>query len=390
MAAGALNRLGLYVHLPFCATKCAYCDFPSFAGKMGIRERYTAAVCAEIRLRAAQAGHPPADTVYLGGGTPSLMKPGQIGAILGALRESFPLPDGSEISCEANPGALSAAFLDAAAEGGVNRLSIGAQSSEPGVLAALGRRHSWLQVRQAVRLARAAGIENVSLDLLLGVPGQTLGGFEQTLDEALDLAPRHLSCYGLILEEGTPLKEAVDGGSLRLPGEEEEGAMYDLALRKLRDAGLEQYEVSNFARPGFECRHNVGCWTRAPYLGFGAAAHSLEESGRRRSNPADPEGYLRGETPAYEEIGREEAMFESVMLALRMNRGLSESEFFRAHGVAFMDRYGEAARRAAAAGLAETGEGRFRLTRRGMDVMNAVLVGFLPEKQPAGPGNKGP
>lgn len=373
--------MGLYVHFPFCARKCAYCDFPSYEGKLGLREAYTAAVSREIRARAECAGHPAAGTVYLGGGTPSLMRPGQILLVLQTLREAFQILEGSEVSCEANPSTVAEAFLEAAVQGGVNRLSVGAQSSETPILQILKRRHGWPDVEKTVRRARAAGIENISLDLMLGIPNQTLRGFEETLDAALALAPKHLSCYALILEEGTPLRHAVEEGSLALPDEEETVAMYDLAVKRLDAAGLRQYEVSSFALEGFECRHNVDTWTRVPYLGFGVAAHSLERSDLRRSNPTGIDGYLRGEPPHYETLEKEEAMFETVMLALRMNRGLCEEAFLQAHGEAFVDRYPQAVRRALEGGFAERRGGFFCLTRRGMDVMNAVLTDFLQEER---------
>lgn len=346
---------------------------------MHFRAPYVKRLVYEITERAEGYGHPLIHTVFIGGGTPSLLQPQQISEVLCALRRSFPLADGAEISCEANPGALTERFVDALLEGGVNRLSLGAQSADAGQLSLLGRQHSWPQVEQAVRLARRAGFDNINIDLMLGIPGQTLSMWQDTLEEAFALSPGHLSCYGLIVEDGTPLQHKIESGALALPPEEEERAMYDYAISRLQAAGLLQYEISNFALPGRACRHNLNCWRREDYLGFGSAAHGLEYGHTRRANPSGIEAYLRGEPPLIQRLSRGERMFESVMLGLRLREGLSLSRFEEVHGLPFDGVYGGAAEAAVRLGRAEyTADGFFRLTRRGMDLMNTVLLDFMP------------
>ncbi len=347
---------------------------------MGLREPYVRALISELERRGREWGHPQIHTVFIGGGTPSLLQPEQMARVLGALRGAFALKRDAEISCEANPGALTRRFLDTLREGGVNRLSLGAQSADGGLLRLLGRQHGWPQVEQAVRLARSCGFDNLNIDLMLGLPGQTPALWRETLQAALALSPEHLSCYGLIVEEGTPLRQRLDAGELRLPDEDEERLMYDEAIGRLSRAGLEQYEISNFARPGRACRHNLNCWLREDYLGFGSAAHTLQGGDTRLSNPSDIGAYLRGEAPARQTIGQRERMFESVMLGLRLRQGLSLARFERTYAQSFESVFGGAARRSVQNGLSEyTRDGFFRLTRAGMDVMNSVLLDFMPE-----------
>ncbi len=373
-----MKPLGLYVHIPFCAHKCSYCDFPSFKGAMPLRARYVDHVIEEIGIRARALGRAQANTVYIGGGTPSLLQPEQISAILSTLRRYFQLTPDCEVSCEANPGMLSGRFLAALADGGVNRLSLGAQSAEAPLLEQLGRRHSWAQVETAVTQARLAGIGNINIDLMLGIPEQTPALWQHTLEAALALDVPHLSCYGLIVEEGTPLALQVAEHTAALPGEEEERQMYAWALDRLARAGYEHYEISNFARPGFACRHNLGCWMRHDYLGFGSAAHSLEEGHVRRANPQAIEAYLAGESPQVQEIDKQGRMFESLMLGLRMTRGLDLEAFEAMHGEDFLSVYGSRAKASLEAGLTYyTDDKRFALTGRGMDVMNTVLLDFM-------------
>ncbi len=369
--------LGLYVHFPFCRSKCAYCDFPSSPGQEALRAPYARAVCAEIRARGAELGRPAADTVFLGGGTPSLMEPGQISEVLRALREAFSLAPDAEITCEANPGTLTPAFLAALRENGANRLSLGAQSAKEGELRLLGRAHRWADVEASVRLARQAGFANLNLDLMSGLPGQGWAGLKETLERALGLRPDHLSCYSLILEEGTPLSREVQRGGLEMPGEEEEREMYWNAVRFLEAAGFAQYEISNFARPGFRCRHNLNCWNYEEYLGFGASAAGFSR-GRRRRNPPGIADYLSGAAPEEEAVSRQDAAFERVMLGLRLKDGLDLAAFGRAQEAGIRAVFPEAVADNLARGLLEEKEGRLRLTARGFDVMDRALLDFLP------------
>lgn len=371
-----MKPLGLYVHVPFCARKCNYCDFASWAGQEALMPRYAAALCAEIADRAAACGHPGADTVFFGGGTPSLLPPELYRQIADCLRRHFDIAPDAEWTVECNPGTLTPAFAAALADSGCSRLSFGMQAAQPRLLRALGRIHDLDGVRQAVSLARAAGIDQFNLDLMLGLPGQTLNDMAETLDAALALSPRHLSCYALIVEEGTPLHAAVARGEVRLPGEDADRAMYGLCRDTLREHGFHQYEISNFALPGAECRHNVNCWRREDYLGFGCAAHSLWRE-ERRANPRSLTDYLAGAAPETERISPQDAMFETMMLGLRLTRGVAEADFLRSHGRALWDVYGKQLQPAVDDGRLRREDGRVFLTERGMDVMNSVLVELL-------------
>ncbi len=395
--------IGLYVHVPFCVSKCAYCDFASYAGREADIPRYVDAVIREITRRGAETGHPKADTIFLGGGTPSLLREFQVTRILDALREAFPMEEGAEITCECNPGTLTTPFAEALGKAGVNRLSLGAQARQARLLRLIGRIHDWEKVIASVEIARQAGFENINLDLMLGLPGggkgdrhllceapggpfrqkvpvpfsaQTVADVRETLEAALALSPTHLSCYGLMVEEGTPLCRDIRVGKLALPDEEIERDMYELARQTLAEHGFQQYEISNFAREGYQCRHNVGCWTRVPYLGFGSAAHSFFAE-CRTMNPPTLDAYLAGEPPKTEHISKEEARFESMMLGLRMTRGVKDEDFTRMHGLSIREAFGEKLAKPVGGGLLEWHEGALRLTRLGMDLQNSVLVDLM-------------
>jgi oxygen-independent coproporphyrinogen-3 oxidase len=368
--------IGLYVHVPFCVSKCAYCDFASYATRQSDIPRYVEAVVREITRRGEETGHPRADTIFLGGGTPSLLDTFQVTRILEALREAFPIDEGAEITCECNPGTLTMPFAQALRNAGGNRLSLGAQAAQARLLRLIGRIHTWEQVIASVQIAHEAGFENINLDLMFGLPSQTVADLQETLEAALALCPTHLSCYGLMVEEGTPISRDIAAEKLALPDEEVEREMYELAGQTLAQRGFHHYEISNFAREGYECRHNLGCWTRVPYLGFGCAAHSFFEQ-RRTMNPSTLDAYLAGEEPETEPISSEEARFESMMLGLRMTRGVRNEDFTRMHGMSIREAFGEKLDQPINAGLLEWHEGALRLTRLGMDLQNSVLVDLL-------------
>lgn len=396
--------IGLYVHVPFCVSKCAYCDFASYAGRQSDVPRYVETVASEITRRGAEAGHPTADTIFLGGGTPSLLDESQVTRILDALFEAFPLAPDAEITCECNPGTLTTPFAHALRKAGVNRLSIGAQAAQTHLLRLLGRIHNWEEVIASVDIAREAGFDNINLDLMFGLPRggkgdrhllperpsgcfaqkepvpfsapQTVADVWETLEAALALSPTHVSCYGLIVEEGTPICRDIAAGKLALPDEETERDMYELARQTLAEHGFQQYEISNFAREGYQCRHNIGCWTRVPYLGFGCAAHSFFNE-CRTMNPSSLDAYLAGEEPKTEHISKEEARFESMMLGLRMTRGVKDEDFTRMHGISIREAFGEKLDRPIGGGLLEWHEGSLKLTRLGMDLQNSVLVDLM-------------
>ena len=371
------GSLGLYLHLPFCESKCAYCDFPSYAGQLALRQAYTQALVQEIRQRGQQTGPLPVDSIYLGGGTPSLMEPGQIRQIFRQIRDSyFVLPD-AEISCEGNPGSLNPRFLQALVDCGVNRLSLGAQSAQQTELRLLGRIHTWEQVVESVALVRQAGIANINLDLMSALPGQSWSSLKDSLQKALSLAPSHLSCYSLIIEPGTPFFEQFTQGQLALPGEEEERQLYWRSVQLLEEAGYAQYEISNFARPGSACRHNLNCWRYQDYLGFGASAASLF-GGQRRKNPDSLTAYLAGQEPEISQLSDADQRFEQVMLGLRLKEGLSLADFEARQGLPLQAAFPEALCKHLTGGLLELAEGRLRLSRQGFDLMDRVLVDFLP------------
>lgn len=369
-------NVGLYLHVPFCASKCAYCDFASCAGRESDIPRYVEAVVREITRRGAETGHPAADTIFLGGGTPSLLNEFQVTRILDALRDAFPIDERAEITCECNPGTLTTSFALALRKAGVNRLSLGAQAAQASLLRLIGRIHTWEQVIASLDIAREAEFENINLDLMFGLPAQTVADWGETLEAALAIEPAHLSCYGLIVEEDTPICRDITAGKLALPEEDVEREMYELTRQMLAKHGFEQYEISNFARPGFACRHNIGCWTRVPYLGFGCAAHSLFDE-CRTMNPSNLDAYLACEEPTTEHISRDEARFESMMLGLRMTRGVKDEDFTRMHGMSIREAFGEKLDKPVAAGLLEWHEGVLRLTRLGMDLQNSVLVDLM-------------
>lgn len=379
------EAISLYVHIPLCVKKCAYCDFASFVGRLSQRARYVEAVCRELRAQAAFFGRRRVRTVFLGGGTPTLLTGAQVQRLLDAARAAFDIAPDAEITMEGNPGTLTMDNLRAYRAAGVNRLSLGVQSFDDGLLAAVGRIHTAAQAKEAVRMARSAGFDNLNLDLMYGLPGQQPAQWARTLGEAIALAPEHLSCYSLILEEGTPLHDAVLAGACApLPDEDALLKMDDITAAHMGEAGYAQYEVSNYARPGRACRHNLVYWACLPYLGVGLGAHS-DLDGRRFYNPDDWEAYLRvaesGETAreAEGEQSREARMFERMMMGLRMVRGVDAARFARDFGAAPEAVWPETIARMTRGGLMAREHDRLRLTPRGMQVMNAVLVAMMEE-----------
>ncbi|MDY2685245.1 MAG: radical SAM family heme chaperone HemW [Selenomonadaceae bacterium] len=376
---------GIYIHIPFCRQKCLYCDFASYAGREEDRAAYLQALEKEMRERVprylAKWGAPR--TIYLGGGTPTALKPGQMAGLFDVLADILHGAYPSEWTVEVNPGTVDFPYLSMLREKGVNRLSLGVQSLDDGLLAAIGRIHTAAQAHEAVSMARAAGFENVNLDLMLGLPGQSVAQWERTLEEAIALAPEHLSCYSLIVEEGTPLSAQLERGECApLPDEDALCRMDEITAQWTAQAGFARYEVSNYAKPGRECRHNIVYWACEPYLGLGCAAHS-EMDGRRFYNPSDWAGYLRmaqsGTTArdAEGESTRQERMFERMMMGLRMVRGVDCARFARDFGVQPEEVWKEALARDVRVGVMERRGDYLRLTQRGMQVMNSVLVELL-------------
>ncbi len=261
---------GLYLHIPFCVQKCAYCDFVSFADPEPL-QAYLSALIKEIGLTARRFPAATYDTVFIGGGTPSIVSAQDMAGLLAALRSAFAIAPGAECTIECNPGTVDAQKLQAYLKGGVNRLSLGLQSAEDGLLRAIGRIHDFAQFEESYRLAREAGLQNINVDLMYGLPGQSLGQYLSTIRTVAALGPEHISAYSLILEEGTPLYTHVKAGETTLPDEDEVCDMQDAGRALLAELGYERYEISNYAKPGFACRHNINYWQNGPYLTAGGA-----------------------------------------------------------------------------------------------------------------------
>lgn len=382
------NMVSLYIHIPLCVKKCAYCDFASFAGRMGQRERYVQAVCREIRAQAAFFGRRSVTTVFFGGGTPTLLTGGQIRAIMDTVRACFDILPDAEISMEGNPGTLSMDNLRAYREAGVNRLSLGVQSMDDGLLAAIGRIHTAKEAETAVSMAREAGFENINLDLMYGLPGQTPQQWENTLQKAVLLAPEHLSCYSLILEEGTQLFDSVNAGTCApLPDEDAMEQMDALTRELTQKNGYAQYEVSNFAKKGRQCRHNMVYWECMPYLGVGLNAHS-DLDGKRFYNPQSWEDYLamaESDAPGRDQEGsgsQSERMFERMMMGLRQTCGVDAPRFERDFGSQIRNVWPKTVAEMTKRNLMDSNKERVFLTERGMQVMNGVLVSLMEEMDP--------
>ena len=374
---------GVYVHIPFCRKKCAYCDFPSQAGTKVQMADYTAALCQEMRERGPEiAAYGPAATAYIGGGTPTALPISLLSCVLLTLKAVVPFSPEAEVTVEVNPGTVDLEYLTALHTLGVTRLSVGAQSFEDRFLARIGRIHTAQGIRDTVRWARAAGFTDVGLDLMYGLPGQTVEDVRRSVETAMDLAPTHISAYGLTVEEGTPFAAEEAAGTLDLPTEEETEAMYDYLTDILPRCGFVRYEIANFARPGFMSRHNFSYWTDVPYVGFGAAAHGYWD-GRRTENEPDAARYIavikRGESPAREEEPptRKHRMEEFCFLALRTVRGIDRRQFAAAFGCSLESIYSTVVQQLAAQGFVETSEGYIRLTKRGMKFGNVTFRAFL-------------
>ncbi|MBP3429017.1 MAG: radical SAM family heme chaperone HemW [Clostridia bacterium] len=392
------HTVSVYIHIPLCIKKCAYCDFASYPGRLPQQDAYIDAVCREIRAQAAFFGRRRVATVFLGGGTPTLLTAEQLSRIMDALRECFDLLPDAEITMEGNPGTLSPDRLAAYRASGVNRLSLGVQSMDDGLLAAIGRIHTAEQAEEAVRMARGAGFDNLNLDLMYGLPGQTPAQWESTLRAAIALGPEHLSCYSLILEEGTLLHRQVEEGSCApLPDEDALDEMDAITARLTAQAGYAQYEVSNYARPGRECRHNIVYWECLPYLGVGCAAHG-DMDGRRYEHTVDFAQYLEDcddaacLNSAEGNNTLEERMFERAMMGLRMVRGMDAARFERDFGRRAQDVWPRTMEKMTRMGLIDPQTAddagvyneRIRLTPRGMQVMNGVLVEMMEEQEKGG------
>lgn len=372
------QKMGMYIHIPFCKSKCPYCDFCSFPHpKAEVVEAYVAELIGRMETWGKRCTHRSVDTVYFGGGTPTLLTAEQVGRLTAAVHRHFSVEADAEITVECNPATADRARLQAWRNGGVNRMSMGAQSAQPEELKALGRLHSWDDVCRTVEDARAVGIHNVNVDFMVGVPHQTRDSLMDTLARAVALDPDHLSAYCLMLEEGTPF--ARKGAAvLGLPDDEEVAARYELASTFLREVGYEHYEISNYAKEGRRSRHNTHTWQAGEYLGLGVAAHSYLD-GERFGNSRDLTAFLRGEDITEERytLTSEEMADEAVMLGLRLREGVDEAELTTHFGVDFEERYGRKCTPFVPAGLMTRVDGRVALTEKGWMVSNAILAEIL-------------
>jgi oxygen-independent coproporphyrinogen-3 oxidase len=376
-----MTAAGLYVHIPFCSSRCSYCDFATGLYQSELAERYVRALIHEIRTSRYNGEN--VDTIYFGGGTPSLLGPSQLDRILAALYDNFKIAIGPEITLEINPGSATPEKLRAFRSLGVNRASFGAQTFDDAELAKLGRSHDSAAALRTFADLRDAGFANVSFDLIAGLPGQTLAGWKRNIKQALELAPEHLSFYLLEVHSGTPLAEHIRRGIQPQPDEDVAGVMYEWMLEQAAAAGYEHYEISNLCRPGFHSRHNVKYWTDAPYYGFGCSAHSYDGDTHRWSNHRDVMKYVEvvesGASPVVEEqqLTATDVRAEAMFLGLRLMQGVDLRRYREWFGVDLRDEHADDLERFCKAGLVELDGDLIRLTRTGALLSNEVFAAFV-------------
>ena len=372
------KELELYIHIPFCVKKCDYCDFLSGPADAGRQREYVEALKKEIKNCKDFAAY-QVSSIFVGGGTPSILPGEMIGEILETVREKFELIPNAEISIEANPGTVDRKKLEIYRESGMNRISFGCQSADNRELKMLGRIHTWEDFQVSYQMARDAGFTNINVDLMSGLPGQTLTSWETTLRKIANLQPEHISAYSLIIEEGTPFAEK----DLNLPDEDVERAMYENTHDILASYGYQQYEISNYAKNEKECRHNLGYWKRTEYLGLGLGSSSLVNE-TRFSNTSDMERYLKNSgnpesiREQQEKLQPEDQMAEYMILGLRMMKGVSVTKFKDSFGHEMYEIYGDIIEKYKRMELLEKEGDYLRFTRRGISVSNPVLADFLP------------
>lgn len=402
------KELELYIHIPFCVKKCNYCDFLSFPADENTQDAYVAALKKEIAFYGAQYPERMLTTIYIGGGTPSWLTERHMAAVLSQVFTSFSVASDAEISIECNPGTITSYKFQVYQNSGINRLSIGLQSADNEELKHLGRIHTWEQFLKTYEMARNHGFTNINIDIMNSLPNQTAEKLYESLQKVLRLKPEHISAYSLIIEKGTPFYDLYKFDAVKqqaglptdaLPNEDEVYRMTKMTEQVLKEAGYVHYEVSNFALPGFSCRHNIGYWKRADYLGVGIGAASLLDN-IRYTNTGELYTYLEGaqhlraglwqqeqgdfkELPAtnlhvsVEAVGRKAQMEETMFLGLRMMEGIYRTEFEQNFGIPVEAVYGEALQRLQGEELLLKREGRIYLTERGQDLSNYVLAQFL-------------
>lgn len=373
------QELELYIHIPFCVKKCNYCDFLSGPTGREVQEQYVDALCKEICAGSCQEEY-RVTSVFVGGGTPSILPETDIERIMRCIYETYQVDEQAEITIEANPGTVDEKKLKTYVKAGINRISFGCQSADNQQLRELGRIHTWGEFLESFRLARKAGFTNINVDLMSGLPNQNLESWENTLKKVAELEPEHISAYSLIIEEGTPFAS----GKLNLPDEEEERLMYERTHEIMESYGFFQYEISNYAKTGRECKHNIGYWKRKEYLGIGLGSSSLIKE-TRFSNTTDMTRYVKesGQPDRIREkkevLNEKQQMEEFMFLGLRLREGISEREFFEKFSREIDSVYQEVIEKYCRMGFLERGHGNIAFSRKGVSVSNWILADFLLE-----------
>ncbi|SHI06381.1 radical SAM family heme chaperone HemW [Clostridium intestinale] len=373
-----MKKISLYIHIPFCKQKCKYCDFSSYSGKEDVMSEYVDALNIEINSTSKEYTF---KTIFIGGGTPSYLPYEELEKLLKNV-SSLNLEEDVEFTVECNPGTLTRDKLELMKKYKVNRLSLGLQSSNESLLKSLGRIHSFTEFKENYDLVRQVGFKNVNVDLMFGLPSQTLKDFEETLSSVVELSPEHISAYSLIVEEGTPFYKLYEKGKLKLPSEEEERAMYEYAVEYLDSKGYKQYEISNFSKDDKECRHNLVYWELGEYLGCGVSAASLLNETRTKNYDKIEDYILSVEknSNGIEEtnhLSKEELMEEFMFLGLRKTSGVSEKDFFERFNVSMESIYKDVINNHIKKGLLNKDNGKIYLNKEGIQLSNYVMSDFL-------------
>ena len=378
-----MEELGIYIHIPFCKQKCFYCDFCSFANKNEMQEKYVETVINEIKNITHKEKY-TVTTIYLGGGTPSILNPEYIKNILQEIKSSFKILDDAEITIEINPGTVNEEKLKRYKEYGINRLSIGLQSANDKILKNIGRIHDYKQFEVTFFLARKCGFKNINVDLMIGLPTQAIEDVKQTLEKIIQKNPEHISVYSLIIEEGTIIEKLINENKLQLPDEETERIMYWTVVNELKENGYNQYEISNFSKKTYESKHNTNCWKQKQYIGLGTSAHSYLNK-KRYSNTNNIEEYIKNiqesniskNITIHEEQTEESTMNEYMLLGLRMIQGININEFKQKFKTDPTIKYKEILEKLQKENLIQITKTSIKLTKQGIDFGNIVWEEFI-------------
>lgn len=376
-----MDKISLYIHIPFCAQKCLYCDFPSFARKDHLRKAYIEALNKEIISLREKNNNLEINTIFIGGGTPSVLEADELECLLKEVAKLNMAKD-IEYSMECNPGNLTEEKLEVMKKYGVNRISMGLQAKQDNLLKGLGRIHNYKTFKENFSLAKKVGFNNINVDLMFGLPNQSLNEWEETLREIISLEPAHISAYSLIIEEGTAFYNLYENDKLKLPTEEEERKMYHLAKKILEENGFNQYEISNYAKEGKECRHNLAYWNMDNWIGVGSAAASYI-NGKRIKNISSVEKYInsiKDKGEAVEEIinnSKNDNMEEFMFMGLRKINGIDENEFKNRFSMNINYVYGEILNKYIGEGLLIRESGRIFLSEKGIEISNVIMADFL-------------